>query len=78
MLNIFSRFFSANRNDVNEPAEKETEAGSELVAVIAAALQEYMNTRPGIRLEVVSIKRTGQSVPVWSRAGRLERISGKL
>lgn len=72
-----SRLFSGRKHEA-EPAEQKIEDGYELVAVIAAALQEYIKTGPGIRLEVVSIKRTGQSVPLWNRAGRFDRISGKL
>ena len=72
-----SRLFSGRKNEI-EPIEQKIEVEYELVAVIAAALQEYMKTSPGVKLKVVSIKRTGQSVPLWNRAGRLERISGKL
>jgi hypothetical protein len=74
---ILSRLFSGKKDEI-ELAEPKTEDVCQLVAVIAAALQEYMKKDAGVRLEIASIKRTGQSVPLWSRVGRLERISGKL
>lgn len=72
-----SRLFSGRKNEI-KPVEQKIEVENELIAVITAALQEYMKTGAETKLKVVSIKRTGQSVPLWNRAGRLERISDKL
>jgi hypothetical protein len=49
----------------------------EILAVIAAAIAS-METRPGYKLVVRSMRHTSQSSPVWNRAGRLERISKNL
>lgn len=72
-----ARLFSGRKKEI-EPAEQKIEDGYELVAVIAAALHEYMKTSPGVNINVVSIKRTNQRAPLWNRTGRFERISGKL
>lgn len=49
----------------------------EIVAVIAAAIAS-METRPGYRLVVKSMRQTSQSSPIWNRVGRLERMSNNL
>lgn len=51
---------------------------NEIAAVIAAAVHAYMKPGDDVGLRVVSVKRTGQTTPLWNRAGRLDRISGKL
>lgn len=78
-LSFLSKLFSGKSNEIEQPEQK-SEDQSELVAVIAAAIQEYMNSNanPESRLEVVSIKRTGQTTPIWNRVGRLDHISRKL
>jgi hypothetical protein len=50
---------------------------SEILAVIAAAIAA-METRPGQRLVVMSMRQIPQSSPVWNTAGRLERLSRNL
>lgn len=65
----------------NEPGGRpgdELEDEYEIAAVIASAVYEYMKPGPGVKLQVVSIKRTGQTAPLWNRVGRLDRISGRL
>lgn len=49
----------------------------EILAVIAAAIAS-LNTRPGYRLVVRSMKQVQQSSPVWNIVGRLERLGSKL
>lgn len=75
-----SRLFSGKKYEIQQvdQAEQEINDEYELIAVIAAALNEYILTTPGVKLKVVSIRRTGQSVPLWNRTGRFERISGRL
>ena len=50
---------------------------SEIMAVIAASVAS-MDSRPGHRLEVKSIRRISQTSPVWSTTGRLERLTRNL
>jgi len=49
----------------------------EILAAIAAAIAS-METRPGYKLVVRSIRHASQTTPVWNRTGRLERISNNL
>lgn len=49
----------------------------EILAVIAAAIAA-METRPGHRLVVRSMRQIPQTSPVWNTAGRLERLSRDL
>jgi hypothetical protein len=50
---------------------------SEILAVIAAAIAA-LNTRPGYRLMVRSMRQVPQSSPVWNIVGRIERINSKI
>lgn len=49
----------------------------EILAVITAAIAA-LNTRPGYRLVVRSMRQVPQSSPVWNIAGRLERLGNKI
>ena len=49
----------------------------EIISVIAAAVA-MMETRPGYRLVVRSMRQVSQSSPVWNTTGRLERLSRNL
>jgi hypothetical protein len=49
----------------------------EILAVITAAIAA-METRPGYRLVVRSMRQIPQTSPVWNTAGRLERLSRNL
>jgi len=49
----------------------------EILAVIAAAIAS-METRPGYKLVVRSIRRASQITPVWNKVSRLERIINNL
>ena len=49
----------------------------DIPAVIAAAVAS-METRPGYRLVVRSMRQVPQSTPVWNTAGRMERINQNL
>jgi hypothetical protein len=67
-------------NDENTP-DADTENNlpdEELVAVITAAVMAAMGDESKCGLIIKSIKRTGQTTPLWNRAGRFEHISGKL
>lgn len=50
---------------------------NELLVIIAAAIAS-VNTRPGYRLVVRSMRQVPQSTPVWNIAGRVERLGRKL
>lgn len=50
---------------------------NEILAVIAAAIAA-METRPGYRLVVRSMRQIPQSSPVWNASGRLERMNRNL
>jgi hypothetical protein len=50
---------------------------NEILAVIAAAIAS-VNTRPGYRLVVRSMRHVPQSSPVWNITGRIERLGRKL
>jgi hypothetical protein len=50
---------------------------NEILAVIAAAIAA-METRPGYRLVVRSMRQIPQSSPVWNTSGRLERMNRNL
>jgi len=62
--------------DVNR-AESSDGLSSEVVAVITAAVMAYMQGN-GTGLRVRSIKRIGQTAPVWNAAGRNEYIMTRL
>jgi hypothetical protein len=49
----------------------------ELLAVISAAVAA-METRPGYRLVVRSMRQIPQSSPVWNTTGRIERLNRDL
>ena len=49
----------------------------EVLAVIAAAVAA-METRPGYKLVVRSMRQVPQNSPAWNTAGRLERLSRNL
>ncbi|HEY8350414.1 MAG TPA: OadG family protein [Clostridiales bacterium] len=49
----------------------------EILAVISAAIAA-METRPGYRLVVRSMRQIPQTSPVWNTTGRLERLSRNL
>lgn len=50
---------------------------NEILAVIAAAIAA-METRPGYRLVVRSMRQVPQISPAWNTTGRLERLSNNL
>ncbi len=50
---------------------------NEILAVIAAAIAA-METRPGYRLVVRSMRQVAQVSPVWNTTGRLERLNNNL
>lgn len=88
---VFSRLFkrrhrtevASDSNGVIREASAEvipeaSEISDELVAVITAAIQSSLDYDPHSRLVVRSIKRTGQTSPVWNRTGKLERIGNQL
>lgn len=50
---------------------------NEILTIIAAAIAS-VNTRPGYRLVVRSMRQVPQSSPVWNIAGRIERLGRKL
>ena len=52
-------------------------ANDEVLAVITAAVAS-MNTQPGHKLVVRSMKRIQQNSPVWNSAGRVERLRRNL
>lgn len=52
-------------------------AGNEIIAVIAAAIAS-MESRPGYKLVVRSMRQVPQSSPVWNTVGRLERLNQNL
>ena len=49
----------------------------EILAVIAAAIAA-METRPGYKLVVRSMRQVPQTAPTWNTAGRLERLNNSL
>lgn len=49
----------------------------EILAVIAAAIAA-METRPGYKLVVRSMKQVPQTTPAWNTTGRLERLNNSL
>ncbi len=49
----------------------------EVLAVIAGAVAA-METRPGYKLVVRSMRQVPQNSPAWNMAGRLERFSRNL
>ena len=49
----------------------------EVLAVISAAIAS-MNTRPGYKLVVRSMRRIPQTSPVWNTVGRVERLGRNL
>ena len=49
----------------------------EIIAVIAAAIAA-METRPGYRLGVRSMRQVPQSSPAWNTTGRIERLNRNL
>lgn len=57
--------------------ENDGKLNDEILAVISAAIAS-LDTRPGYDLVVKSIRRVPATSPVWSTAGRMERISRKL
>lgn len=50
---------------------------NEILAVIAAAIAA-METRPGYRLVVRSMRQVPQTSPAWNTTGRLERLNNSL
>ena len=50
---------------------------NEIMAVIAASVAS-LESRPGHRLEVKSIRRIPQNSPVWNTTGRYERLARNL
>lgn len=50
---------------------------NEILAVLAAAIAA-LETRPGYRLVVRSMRQVPQSSPAWNTAGRLERLNRNL
>lgn len=56
-----------NRLDIND----------EVLAAISAAIAS-MGARPGHKLVVRSMRRVGQTSPVWNTTGRVERLRRNL
>lgn len=54
-----------------------SEIENRVLAVIAAAIAA-METRPGYKLVVRSMRQVPQSSPAWNTAGRLERLNRNL
>jgi hypothetical protein len=80
-FNIRNLFINKNMKGESSPPDESigSDIGDEeLVAAITAAVIVYMGADRKCRLEIKSIRRAGQTSPVWNRAGRLERISDKL
>jgi hypothetical protein len=50
---------------------------NEVLAVIAAAIAA-VETRPGYRLVVRSMRQVPQITPAWNTTGRLERLQNSL
>ena len=88
---MFKRFFGGQRNrggEVNNKIDSTAvNAGGgalidgaqtgELIAVFAAAIAA-MSADGGLPFRVVSFRRTSQTAPAWSLAGRQEYISGNF
>ena len=53
-------------------------SNDELVAVLTAAIQASMRSRPECNIRVKSFRRIPQSSPVWNVTGRNEQLAGKL
>jgi hypothetical protein len=62
-------------NDLNNLTK--SELTPEILAVIAAAMAA-IDAGPGIKLKVSSVRRVGQSAPVWNMTGRFERLKRNL
>lgn len=50
---------------------------NEILAAIAAAIAA-METRPGYKLVVRSMRQVSQSSPAWNTTGRIERLNRNL
>jgi hypothetical protein len=61
----------------NNESKIKNDIDDEVIAVITAAIAS-METRPGYRLVVRSMRRTGQYSPVWNISGRLDTMRGNL
>lgn len=72
---VAEKFFKARIEKRNRVVEVKND--DEVIAVISAAVNE-MNTTPGYKLVVKSFRRIPQTSPVWSTAGRVERLQNKL
>ncbi len=69
---VAEKFFKNRIEKRNKPEQKEDDA--EVMAAISAAVAS-MDVEEGCRLQVSSVKRVNS---VWSLAGRLERLRGKI
>ncbi|HEX9062489.1 MAG TPA: oxaloacetate decarboxylase subunit alpha, partial [Clostridia bacterium] len=69
---VAEKFFKNRIEKRNKPEQKEDDA--EVMAAISAAVAS-MDVEEGCRLQVSSVKRANS---VWSLAGRLERLRGKI
>jgi hypothetical protein len=58
--------------------EYRNEAVSEEILAVIAAAVAAMETRPGYRLVVRSMRQVPQNSPAWNTAGRLERLGRNL
>jgi len=58
-------------------ANENTVLNEEILAVIAAAIAA-IETRPGYRLVVKSMRRLPISSPVWNTAGRFDQMNQNL
>lgn len=80
---IFTPKTAVKKNEaVDEPIAKEEPASdepcdTELIAVITAALSEYMG-KPITQIKVNSIRQIHTKAPVWGVASRLNNINNKL
>lgn len=66
-----SKISSVEINEVEEPIEEE------VVAVIMAAIMNCLNTST-YRLNIKSIKRIPNNVPVWNAVGRRENVDHQI
>lgn len=72
---VAEKFFKGRIEKRNQLVEVKND--NEVIAVISAALNS-INTKPGRKLVVKSFRRIPQTSPVWSSAGRVERLRDKL
>ena len=64
-------------NDILAVIAAAVALNDDIPAVIAAAVAS-LETRPGYRLVVKSMRQVPQTSPAWNMAGRLERLNRNL